>query len=161
LLAHRGQFRHAHQEDAFLAVQIILGSMMVIATTIIQSGFTVAAVRALRLRVSKELPRSLWHSTLMLALFVLWLFLATILQVWAWALLYLALNALGSIEEAAYFSMETFTTLGYGDITLERNWRLLSTFEAANGLLMFGWSTALVFAAVQWIYRTRTQAPRK
>src|SRR5262245_3659400 len=135
--------------------------MMVIITTIIQSGFAVAAVRALRLRVSQQLPRSLWHSTLMLALFVLWLFLATILQVWAWALLYLSLNALGSIEEAAYFSMETFTTLGYGDITLEKRWRLLSTFEAANGLLMFGWSAALVFAAVQWIYRTRTQAPRK
>jgi Ion channel len=52
--------------------------------------------------------------------------------------------------------METFTTLGYGDITLDKDWRLLSSFEAANGLLMFGWSTALVFTAVQWIYRMRT-----
>jgi Ion channel len=141
-----------------LTVQIILGSVMVIVTTIIQSGFTVAGVRALRRRVSKELTRSLWRSTLILALFVLWLFLATILEVWTWALLYLALNAIGTLEEAAYFSMETFTTLGYGDITLEKNWRLLSSFEGANGLLMFGWSTALVFAAVQWIYRTRTQS---
>ena len=88
-----------------------------------------------------------------------WLFLATLLEVWAWALLYLALNAVGSLEEAAYFSMETFSTLGFGDITLSKYWRLLSSFEAANGLLMFGWSTALVFAAVQWIYRMRTQAP--
>ncbi len=79
---------------------------------------------------------------------VLWLFLATILEVWTWALLYLALDAVTTLEEAAYFSMETFTTLGYGDITLD-----------ANGLLMFGWSTALIFAAIQWIYRTRTQAP--
>ena len=54
---------------------------MVIITTVIQSGFTVAGVRALRSRVSKELTRSLWHSTLILALFVLWLFLATLLQV--------------------------------------------------------------------------------
>ena len=76
-------FPHAHKENALLVVQIILGSMMVIATTIIQSGFTVAAVRMLHLHVSHQLPRSLWHSTLMLALFVLWLFLATILQVWA------------------------------------------------------------------------------
>jgi len=133
---------------------------MVIATTIIQSGFTIVAVKALQQRVSKGITRSLWHSTLMLALFVLWLFLANILHVWAWALLYLALEALGSIEEAAYFSMETFTTLGYGDITLKANWRLLSTFEATNGLLMFGWSTALIFAAVQWIYRIRRHTPR-
>ena len=114
---------------------------------------------AVRRRVSKELTRSLWRSTLMLALFVLWLFLATILEVWTWALLYLALDAVTTLDEAAYFSMETFTTLGYGDITLDKNWRLLSSFEGANGLLMFGWSTALVFAAIQWIYRTRTRAP--
>jgi hypothetical protein len=144
-----------------LAIQIALGMVMIILTTVIQSGFTVAGVRALARRVSKELTRSLRHSTLILALFVLWLFLATLLQVWTWALLYLALNAVGTTEEAAYFSMETFTTLGYGDITLEQNWRLLSAFEAANGLLMFGWSTALVFAAVQWIYRMRRKLPHK
>ena len=57
--------------------------------------------------------------------------------------------------------METFTTLGYGHITLEKNWRLLSLSKAANGLLTFSWSTALVFAAVQWIYRTRTHAPAR
>ena len=142
-----------------MAIQIVLGMMMIIVTTIIQSGFTVVGIWALRQRISKELTRSLWLSTFMLALFVLWLFLATLLEVWAWALLYLALNAVGSLEEAAYFSMETFSTLGFGDITLSKYWRLLSSFEAANGLLMFGWSTALVFAAVQWIYRMRTQAP--
>jgi hypothetical protein len=48
--------------------------------------------------------------------------------------------------------------LGFGDITLDETWRLLSSFEAANGLLMFGWSTALVFGAVQWVYE-RHQKP--
>ena len=54
----------------------------------------------------------------------------------------------------------TFTTLGFGDITLDENWRLVSSFEAANGLLMFGWSTALIFAAVQWVYAGRQRPPR-
>ena len=135
--------------------------VMIIITTVIQSGFTVAGVRALRSRASKELTRSLWHSTLILALFVLWLFLATLLQVWTWALLYLALDAVRTLEEAAYFSMETFTTLGFGDITLDKDWRLLSSFEAANGLLMFGWSTALIFAAVQSVYEHERKLPHK
>ena len=135
-----------------LAIQIGLGMVMIIVTTVIQSGFTVAGVRALRQWVSKELTSSLWLSTVMLALFVLWLFLATLLEVWAWALLYLALNTVGSVEEAAYFSMETFSTLGFGDITLAKHWRLLSSFEAANGMLMFGWSTALLVAVVQRTY---------
>ena len=45
----------------------------------------------------------------------------------------------------------TFTTLGFGDVTLGASW-WLSSFEAANGLLMFGWSTTLIFAAVQRVY---------
>ena len=61
---------------------------------------------------------------------------------WGWPLLYPVFDAVRNLEEAAYFFMETFTTLGYGH-------RLLSTFEAANGLLMFGWPTALVLAAVR------------
>jgi hypothetical protein len=96
----------------------------------------------------------------MLSYFVLWLFVATILEVWAWAALYLLIDAAQSIEEAAYFSTVTFTTLGYGDITLDEQWRLLSSFEGANGLLMFGWSTALIFAAVQRVYEFERKLPR-
>jgi uncharacterized membrane protein len=47
-----------------LAILIVLGMMMIFVTTVIQSGFTVAGVRAPRRRVSKELTRSLWRSTL-------------------------------------------------------------------------------------------------
>ena len=43
----------------------------------------------------------------------------------------------------------TLSTLGYGDIVLNTRWRLLASFEAANGLFLFGWSTALIFAVVQ------------
>ena len=52
-------------------------------------------------------------------------------------------------ETALYFSFVTFTTLGYGDITLSEGWRLLSGIEALNGLLLVGWTTALLFAIVQ------------
>jgi Ca2+/Na+ antiporter len=75
-----------------LLVQLLLGSVMVVVTVVIQVGFTVVGIRALRRRMSEEIIRSLWHFTLILAVFVLWLFLATVLQMWAWALLYLLLN---------------------------------------------------------------------
>jgi hypothetical protein len=115
----------------------------------------VFGIERLRDHVERRHTKSLVRATLTLSMFVLWLFLAMIIQTWVWALLYLALGALGSLEEAVYFSTVTFTTLGFGDITLDKTWRLLSSFEAANGLLMFGWSTALVFAAVQWVYAGR------
>ena len=48
-----------------------------------------------------------------------------------------------------YVSLVTFTTLGYGDITLDLRWRWLSGIEAMNGILLFGWTTATLFWIVQ------------
>jgi hypothetical protein len=43
----------------------------------------------------------------------------------------------------------TFTTLGYGDITLNSEWRVLSGFEAINGILLVGWTTAFLYAVIR------------
>lgn len=83
---------------------------------------------------------------------VLLMFLVSLLEALIWALAYLALNAIEGFEQALYFSMATFTTLGYGDIVLDERWRLLASFEAANGIIIFGWTTAIVIAVVQRIY---------
>ena len=61
------------------------------------------------------------------------------------------LDKLSHWEEAIYFSTVTYTTLGYGDITLPPVWRIMSGFEAMNGILLFGWSTAMFYAVVQKI----------
>ncbi len=135
-----------------MLTQIVLGSAMIVVTTIIQGIFTVFGVERLHDHLARHPTRALVRSTLKLAVFVLWMFLAMIAEVWTWAILYLLLGAVGTLEQAVYFSTVTFTTLGFGDITLDENWRLLSSFEAANGLLMFGWSTALIFVAVRWVY---------
>lgn len=83
---------------------------------------------------------------------VLTMFIAAVLEALVWALAYLALGAINGLEKAIYFSMVTFTTLGYGEIVLDERWRLLASFEAANGIIMFGWSTAIVMAAVHRVY---------
>jgi hypothetical protein len=73
-----------------------------------------------------------------------------------WARAYLALvptNELASFEEAVYFSFVTFTTLGYGDITLSEGFRLLSGIEALNGIILVGWTTAMIFSVVQHIWQ--------
>lgn len=79
-------------------------------------------------------------------------------EVVLWALAYFLLlpgDHLDSFEKAAYFSVVTFTTLGYGDITLvEHEWRLLSGIEALNGILLVGWTTALLFLVVQRSWTT-------
>src|ERR1700761_6699894 len=67
-------------------------------------------------------------------------------EIWAYAVAYLVVGALSDFETALYFSTTSFTTLGYGDVVLQKQWRLLGAIEGANGLLLFGWSTAFLFA---------------
>lgn len=67
-------------------------------------------------------------------------------EIWLYAAVYFVLGALPEFEAALYFSTTSFTTIGYGDVVLEKKWRLLSAIEGANGLLLFGWSTAFLFS---------------
>lgn len=85
------------------------------------------------------------------------LMLGNFLQIALWALLYRALGALENFETALYFSGVTFTTLGYGDVILPERLRLLAPLQAANGLMMFGITTAAFIAAVQHVNALRTQ----
>jgi hypothetical protein len=67
-------------------------------------------------------------------------------EIWLYAVAFLAVGALGDFEAALYFSTTSFTTLGYGDVVLDQRWRLLGAIEGANGLLLFGWSTAFLIS---------------
>ena len=97
----------------------------------------------------KLLPLRLLCST---ALLLLSLHMAEVVP-WASAYLFLpGLDSIDSFEKATYFATVTFASLGYGDIVIEGPWRLLSAIQAMNGLLVFGWSTALLFAVVERIW---------
>jgi hypothetical protein len=79
-----------------------------------------------------------------------------LVEILAWAIAYkiVAPGELDSLETAMYFSAVTFNTVGYGDITLSGDWRLLSGLEAINGILLIGWSTAFLFAVIQRTWST-------
>jgi uncharacterized membrane protein len=77
------------------------------------------------------------------------LMLGNIVQIAFWALIYSALSAFEDFDTAVYFSGVTFTSLGYGDVVLHGRMRLLAPLQAANGLMMFGITTAAFIAAVQ------------
>ncbi|MEZ5960886.1 MAG: potassium channel family protein [Hyphomonadaceae bacterium] len=66
------------------------------------------------------------------------------LEIWFYAALYLLLGEARLLEEALYFSTVTFASLGFGDIVLSPKWRLLSAIEAANGVILFAWSTTFL-----------------
>ncbi len=74
-----------------------------------------------------------------------------------WASFYYLIPETGSqfssFTDTVYFSLVTFTTLGYGDISLSSDWRLLSGLEAINGIMLIGWSTAMMFSLIQIIVK--------
>jgi len=56
---------------------------------------------------------------------------------------------------AFYHSAVNYTTLGYGDLIMSPTWRLLGPLEAANGILMFGVSTAMIFTVILRLTQAR------
>jgi len=83
-------------------------------------------------------------------------------EIWLYGAAFWAIGAVRDFETALYFSTVTFTTLGYGDVVLEGNWRLFGAIEAGNGLILFGWSTAFLLSVTSrlrllehdWLERT-------
>jgi voltage-gated potassium channel len=75
-----------------------------------------------------------------------------------WGLFFLLVGAFPDLEAAVYFSLTSYTTVGYGDLTLPERWRLLGPIEAAVGILMLGWSTGILVAAIGAIYRPQFRA---
>ncbi len=135
-----------------MLVNVAIAALMMVVTTGIHAGGMVLVLHDFKqhrtgLRALLRRTRIYWVATTILILFVV-----ALLETLAWAAAYLALGALKDLEQALYFSTVTFTTLGYGEIVLDERWRLLASFEAANGIIMFGWTTAIVVATVQRVY---------
>jgi len=140
-----------------LTLNIVTGLAMMVLTIIIHSVFMVVGAKIAKWRrshfgnIRKETAKAVLLSGL-----TIWLFLAVVIEAGLWAMLYLLnplITALPDLETAFYFSMVTFTTLGFGDVVLIGQWRTLAAIQAANGVIIFGWTTALIFYFIQHVYK--------
>lgn len=77
------------------------------------------------------------------------LLLLHLLKMIAWALAFTAVEMLPDLETSMYYSLMSYTTVGYGDVGPVQSWRLIGPLEAAVGVLMLGWSTGFIVVAVQ------------
>ena len=75
--------------------------------------------------------------------------LAHVLEVGVWAETYAVVGAAPADADALYFAFVNYTTLGYGDVIPESRWRLLGPATAMCGMLLFGWSAALMFEVLR------------
>ena len=100
-----------------------------------------------------SLPGSrLWRSTALFIAVAVWIVLLHLAEISVWAAMYVWNDAIADLPSALYFSAVTYTTTGYGDIVLPKEWRLDGAVEALTGILMCGWSTGFFFAVVNRLY---------
>ena len=132
--------------------QILIGSALIVATVIVESVFIAIAKKGLNTYgVRMANLGTIARTTSVLIVLTLWLLAGISIALWLWALLFLALGEFDSLINAIYFASVSATTLGYGDSLLSEDWKLLSGFIAANGLVLFSLNTAFLFEVLRRI----------
>ena len=133
--------------------QLLLGMLLIMATVLVHGMSLDYLIRFLdKIWPTFKTTFSRNGKPLFLSITVLGVFLAHVFEIWIWAMVFLWTGEVHTLESALYFSTVTFSTVGYGDVTLSEQWRLLGSVESANGMLLFGWSTAFIFEIMRYAW---------
>lgn len=147
-----------------MLLNVLLGLFIIGLTVVIQAQGTNYWLQKF-VSVQNRLSEEQFKKRTVRILIATSLFLITLhlMQASIWALLYLLLPGVTefqTFEKAVYFSLVTFTTLGYGEITIDSTNRILAGLEAINGIILIGWSTAFMFFVYTEILKTDIQSPQ-
>jgi hypothetical protein len=133
-----------------MTVQLAIGMFIIVINAVLQAEmFSFYARRMERVMLLLRYRFRRFANTAAIVVGVLFVMLVHSLQVWIWAITFQTVGAFGEMEPALYFSLVSFSTVGFGEITLGPDWRLLSALTAANGFISFGWSTAYMVEMVR------------
>src|SRR3954467_11925120 len=133
-----------HRRQA-MALQFLVGCVVSAINIMVHALVTVGAVGIAR---STGLRKTEWprlHLMIVMVGTAAALMVAHTLEALVWALAYVTVGAAPADSDLLYFAFVNYTTLGYGDVTPVKTWQLLGPMAAMNGILMFGWSTAVLF----------------
>ena len=142
-------------------LQIFIGSVMMVMTVII-AGLGAWGMEAVFVRIHYWLLREPHGPKLILVVLgaALWSLAMVTAGVWLWAFCFYGLGIFITLEASVYFALVSYTTLGYGDILLTPEWRILGGMAAANGLLNIGLLTAMLVEALRHVRLGQLQARR-
>jgi hypothetical protein len=127
-----------------LGVPLAVGCLMIGSLVVVQAAAITAIVRLMQPETQPQNPSVGWLHAVDVFSRALWLIvLAQLVEIAAWAALFLGVGEFSGFPTAFYQSAVNFTSLGYGDIVMSPEWRLLGPLEAVAGMLMFGISTSV------------------
>jgi hypothetical protein len=138
-----------------MLIYLLTGLPVTLLCLMLQANFVVVCLRHyVRIRQAWQDRSSRLLDFCLVAMVMLLMLLGNFVQIAIWAGLFMLLGEFGDFDTALYHSGVNFATLGYGDIVMSKSWRMLGPIEAANGILMFGVSTAVMTAAVMDVIKT-------
>ncbi|MEH6527121.1 MAG: potassium channel family protein [Sneathiella sp.] len=126
-------------------LQLTVGTGLIITCVVIHAVCLELLMRRLKFvgpKWDRRLPT--YGHIIIMIIVVLGLFGAHTIEAWVWAIFYWVTGDVSSFANGIYFSTVTYTTLGYGDITLSPDWQITSSLQAVSGIILFGWSTAFL-----------------
>ena len=138
-----------------VVVQIGLGSTLILMCAAVHIAVAMAAVAWLRAKQPFHQPLTFFAGFKSVALLFLLLLLSHTAQVYIWAFVFWTSGALQGYEAPIYFSLVTYTTLGYGDVTLSDAFRILGAMASVCGILMFGLTTAFLVGVLARLLGTK------
>jgi hypothetical protein len=148
--------RMTRNDQVAVLLPMIAGSIAALCTILIHSvtlGFTVRFFR--RERRLGRVGSVVWSNLGIFVQAISFAFVAHLTEIALWAALFVMCGEFKSFGTAYYHSAVNYTTLGYGDLIMTSSWKLLGPLEAAVGALMFGVSTAMIFAVAQRLMRAK------
>jgi hypothetical protein len=132
-----------------MVAQFLVGTIASVINIMIHALVTVGVIGIARSAGLSRTSRPRLHLMAVMVCTATVLMVAHMLEICVWALTYWIVGAAPAGSDLLYFAFVNYTTLGYGDITPVEAWRLKGPMAAMNGILMFGWSTAVLFEVLR------------
>jgi hypothetical protein len=125
------------------------------------AGIVILAERILKQRATLERQASTMQFTLLLIKVFAIIIMLHLAAAAIWAAFYQQRGLFPDYETSLYFSLKSYLTIGYGDVLLPQNWRLLGCVEGISGVLSCGLSTAFIFVIINTLFQIRMQPQAK
>jgi Ion channel len=128
----------------------------VVCTILVLTVAVVAMVHHVRREKKRgRAGKTLWIDVVIVFRAIAIALVAHLIAIAVWAELFVMLKEFADFGTAYYHSAVNYTTLGYGELVMTASWRLLGPLEAANGMVLFGVTTAMIFAVIWRLAETR------
>jgi len=129
--------------------QFLVGTAVSLCNIAIHAMVMVVVIQVARVAAESARSRQSLRLIVVMSGTALVLMAAHLTEVLVWSLAYSLISIAPPGTDLVYFAFVNYTTLGYGDVTPLERWRLLGPMTAMNGVLLFGWSTAVIFEVLR------------